>query len=155
MQMIATLGLVAMLAGQQTASAANVAQLTKQFQDLETTLMGAAQNKQSDAEADMVAPDFAWSVSFQGERNQVMNRSEWMKGGQNYDLNHFQIAMLTAHKFDNNVIVQFRLTADAKANPNVDLSGEYVITDLWRAKGSAWQLARRWVSRAVPKPKAK
>ena len=154
MQMIATLGLIAMLAGQHTPSAANVEQLTKQFQDLETRLMGAAQNKQSDAEADMVAPDFAWSVSFRGERNQVMSRSEWMKGGQNYDLNHFQVAMLTAQKFDNNVIVQFRLTADAKANPNVDLSGEYVITDLWRAKGSAWQLARRWVARDVTKPKA-
>ena len=154
MQIIAAMGLVALLAGQKTPSSASVAQLTQQFQELETTLMGAAQNKQSDAEAEMVADDFAWSVSFKGKNNQVMSRSEWMKGGQNYDLNHFQIAMLTAQKFDNNVIVQFRLTADAKANTNVDLSGEYVVTDLWRAKGSAWQLARRWVSRAVPKPKA-
>lgn len=154
MQMIAAIGLVALLAGPQAPSAESVAQLTKQFQDLETKLMGAAQNKQSDAEAEMVAPDFAWSVSFKGEKNQVMSRSEWMKGGQHYDLNHFQIAMLTAHKFDNNVVVQFRLTTDAKMNPDVDVSGEYVVTDLWRAKGSAWQLARRWVARAVDKPKA-
>ena len=114
MQMIAAAGLVALLAGQP--SSANVQALTKQFMELETTLMGAAKNRQSDAEEAMVAPDFAWSASFYGERNRVMNRSEWMKGGQHYDLNHFQIAMLTAQKFDNNVIVQFRLKAGSEHN---------------------------------------
>ena len=152
MQMIAAAGLVALLAGQP--SSANVQALTKQFMELETTLMGAAKNRQSDAEEAMVSPDFAWSASFYGERNRVMNRAEWMKGGQHYDLNHFQIAMLTAQKFDNNVIVQFRLKAEA-GSPAVDLSGEYVITDLWRAKGSSWLLARRWVTRALDKPQPK
>ena len=154
MQMLATLGLVAALAGPQAPSAATQEQLTKDFQALETKLMGAAQNKQMDVEEQLVAPDFAWSISFEGERNQVMSRSEWLKGVKHYDLKYFQIAHLTAQKFDDSVIVQFRLTTDAKANPNVDLSGEYVMTDAWRAKGSSWVLARRWVSRAVEKPKA-
>ena len=151
MQIIAAMGLVAMLA--QMPSSATVGQLTTQFQELETKLMGAAQNKQMDVKEELVASDFAYSVALSGEPNQVMSRSEWMQGVKHYDISHFQIAMLTAHKFDNSVIVQFRLTAEA-ASSNVDLSGEYVMTDLWRAKGSAWQLTRRWVSRAVPKPKA-
>ena len=154
MQIIAAMGLVALLAGQQTPSSASVQQLTKQFQALETTLMGASQNKQTDVKERLLAPDFAYSVSFRGQRNQVMSRSEWIQGVKHYDISHFQIAMLTAQKLDNNVIVQFRVTAEA-GSANVDLSGEYVMTDVWRAKGSTWQLARRWVSSAVPMPKAR
>jgi hypothetical protein len=126
---------------------------TSEFMALEAKLMGAAQLKNTAEEEALVSPDFAFSMALEGRPNYVLNRSEWIKGIRYYDLKNFSIGDLTAHPLDRNTVVtHFRLVRSAKMGKTVDMSGEFVMTDVWVKTKGQWQLLRRFVSRPAAVP---
>ena len=153
MPILTALVLLASTLGQQPEAA--MQKTTSEFRALETKLMGAAQLKNAAEGEALVSPDFAFSMALEGRPDYVLNRSEWLNGISYYDLKNFSIGDLTAHPFGNYVVTHFRLVRSAKMGKTVDMSGEFVVTDVWvKAKGQ-WQLVRRFVSRPAAVPAKK
>ena len=122
------------------------------FTALELKLLSAIQGQQVAVVEEMVSPDFAWALALEGRPNAVMSRSEWIRGGEYYDLASFDISGLTAQTFGKLTLVHFRYNL-AGTLGTASVTGGYVVTDLWEKGGSDWKLLRRFVSRAVPPPK--
>lgn len=150
MPILIAICLLAGALGQQPEAAAQ--KMTSEFLALEAKLMGAAQLKNVTEEETLVSPDFAFSMALEGRPNYVLNRSEWAQGVRYYDLKNFEISGLTAHPFGSSVVTHFRLVRSAKMGKTVDLSGEFVVTDVWVKTKGAWQLVRRFVSRPASDP---
>ena len=123
------------------------------FTALELKLLSAIQAKQVAIVDEMISPEFAWSLALEGRPNAVMSRSEWIKGGDYYDLSSFDISLLSAQTFGGLTLVHFRYNI-AGSLGTATVSGGYVVTDLWEKKKGDWKLLRRFVSRPVPPPKA-
>ena len=123
------------------------------FTALELKLLSAIQAKQVAIVDEMVSPEFAWSLALEGRPNAVMSRSEWIKGGDYYDLSSFDISLLSAQTFGGLTLVHFRYNI-AGSLGTATVSGGYVVTDLWEKKKGDSNLMRRFVSRPVPPPKA-
>lgn len=121
------------------------------FMALELKLLSAIQGKQVAAVEELVSPSFAWSLALEGRGNAVMSRSEWIKGGDYYDLGSFDVSHLSAQTFGKLTLVHFRYTI-AGSLGTADVTGGYVVTDLWEKDGRDWKLLRRFVSRPVPPP---
>ena len=125
---------------------------TAEFLALETKLMGSALlGNQAEVEA-LVSAEFAYNLALEGRSNYVLNRSEWFKGSRYYKLENFQISHLTAHVFATTAITNFKLVTSAQVGGNVDMSGAYVVTDVWTGGKGRWTLARRFVSRPAAIP---
>jgi hypothetical protein len=123
------------------------------FQALELKIMSAVAGNDVEALETLVAPGFAWALAFEGRSNAIMNRSEWIKGGQYVDLRSFDISRLVAETFDDLALVHFRLTGEARLGESSEMSGGYVVTDLWQREGKQWKLLRRFMSSPAPLPK--
>jgi len=135
-----------------TAAAATVEEDHAAFTALELKLLSAVQAKQVAIVDELVSPEFAWSLALEGRPNAVMSRSEWIKGGDYYDLGSFDISHLSAQTFGSLTLVHFRYTI-AGTLGTAGVSGGYVVTDLWEKDRGDWKLLRRFVSRPVPAPK--
>ena len=154
MPILTALVLLASTLGQQPEAA--MQKTTSEFSALELKLMGAAQLKNTAEEEALISPDFAFSMALEGRPNYVLNRSEWMNGISYYDLKNFSIGDLTAHPLDKSTVVtHFRLIRSAKMGQTVDMSGEFVMTDVWVKVKNQWQLYRRFVSRPAAVPTKK
>lgn len=136
-----------------TVPAATVEEDHAAFTALELKLLSAIQAKQVAIVDELISPNFAWSLALAGRGNAVMSRSEWISGGDYYDLASFDISHLSAQTFDKLTLVHFRYRI-AGTLGTAGVSGGYVVTDLWEKDGKDWKLLRRFVSRAVPPPKA-
>ena len=132
-------------------AAATVEEDQATFTALELKLLSAVQGKQLAVVDEMISPNFAWSLALEGRSNAVMSRSEWIRGGDYYDLASFDIGNLSAQTFGKLTLVHFRYTLSG-ALGTAEVSGGYVVTDLWEKDGKGWKLLRRFVSRPVPPP---
>ena len=136
-----------------TVPAATVEEDQAAFTALELKLLSAIQAKQVAVVDELISPNFAWSLALEGRPNAVMSRSEWIKGGDYYDLAAFDVSHLSAQTFGKLTLVHFRYSI-AGSLGTAAVSGGYVVTDLWEKDGKDWKLLRRFVSRPVPPPKA-
>jgi hypothetical protein len=144
--------LLCLLLAATTVPAATVEEDQATFTALELKLLSAVQGKQPEVVEELVSPSFAWSLALEGRANAVMSRSEWIKGGDYYDLGSFDVSNLSAQTFGKLTVVHFRYTI-AGSLGTADVTGGYVVTDLWEQDGKDWKLLRRFVSRPVPPPK--
>ncbi len=138
------------LAASQLPAAEHQTQAT--FQALELKVTTAVRANDVGALELLLSPGFAWAIAFEGRPNDVMGRSEWIKGGLYFDLKSFDIGGLTAETFGKLTLTHFRLTASAKLGESAEMTGGYVVTDLWEQKGKEWKLLRRFVSYPAPLP---
>jgi len=132
--------------------AATVEEDQAAFTALELKLLSAIQAKDVAAAEELLSPNFAWALALEGRPNAVMSRSEWVKGGDYYDLASFDISHLSAQTFGKLTVVNFRYTVSGKMG-TASVSGGYVVTDLWEKDGNDWKLLRRFVSRPAAVPK--
>jgi hypothetical protein len=146
--------LFALLAATALPAAATVEEDQATFTALELKLLSAIQARQAAGVDELISPNFAWSLALEGRPNAVMSRSEWIKGGDYYDLAAFDVSHLSAQTFGKLTVVNFRYTIKGTLG-TASVTGGYVVTDLWEKDGKDWKLLRRFVSRPVPPPKAK
>jgi hypothetical protein len=142
---VVTLGVTLSMAGGAEEAA------TAEFLALETKLLAAAQLRNDSVLDPMVSPDFAYSLALEGRSNYVLNRSEWFRGSEYYDLKQFQISRLTAHLLGKTALTSFRMETSTGVGGK-DMSGAYVVIDVWSGGPGRWRLVRRFVSRPVSVP---
>jgi hypothetical protein len=145
--------LVALLiaaAAQAPPSAAAVEATHKQFLDLETKLMGAVQLRTTETLEQLVSPRFGFSLMIEGRDPEVLNRSEWLRLTNLHSrLEGFEIRSVAAGAYEDHAMVRAQVTRKGAVGSK-DLSGEYVLVDLWAREDGAWRLRYRVVSRPVP-----
>jgi len=131
------------------APSADVEATQKQFQDLETKLMGAAQLRNAPMLETLVSPSFAFSLMIEGREPEVLNRSEWLKLTNVHSrLEGFELHSVAAGDFGDHAIVRAQVVRRGTVGSK-DLSGEYVLVDLWDTEDGAWRIRYRVVSRPV------
>lgn len=145
----ATVVLAATLPAQTPQYETDYVKLRQEFLERETKLMGAIQNKQHDVIESLLANDFSLTIALDGKPAQVFNYAEWMRTGEQYTLEHFQIQHLGVHMFFPVAIVNYRAMRTDQLGTAMKVSGEYVITDVWIARGKLWELRRRFLSSPV------
>ena len=147
--MIALAVLLIATSGQGAPTAATVEANRKQFLALETRLMAAVQQRTASVLEEMISPHFGFSLMIEGREPDVLNRSEWLRLTTVHSrLDGFEIRSLAAGVFDDHAIVRAQAVRRGAVG-TVDLSGEYVLVDLWAKEGKAWRLRYRVVSRPV------
>src|SRR5262245_1714650 len=81
---------------QSTPSAKAVEAENEQFLALETRVSGAVQMKNTAALDELLAKDFAFSLSLEGRAPEVLSRDEFLKASAYYTLTGFEIRHLAA-----------------------------------------------------------
>jgi hypothetical protein len=144
-----TLLALLLAAAVQAPSAATVEANQRQFQDLETRLMGAVQLRRADTLEQLVSPRFGFSVMIEGREPEVLNRSEWLRLTNVHGrLEGFEIRSVAAGAYGDLAMVRAQVTRRGAVGSR-DLSGEYVLVDLWAREGGAWKIRYRVVARPV------
>lgn len=144
---LAVLLIAAALQGAPTA--ATVEANHKQFLELETKLMGAVQLKNMSVLEEMLSAQYAFSLMIEGREPEVLNRSEWLRLTSAHSrLDGFEIRSLAAGVHGDHAIVRAQAVRKGAVGSR-DLSGEFVLVDMWGKEGGAWKLRYRVVSRPV------
>jgi hypothetical protein len=134
----------------QASSSTAVQAENEQFLALETRVSGAIQMKNTAALDELLAKDFAFSLSLEGKPPEVMSRDEFLKAPAFYTLTGFEIRHLSARLFGDTAVVRLQPTRQATVGTTVDRSGEFAVVDLWTRDGKAWKLSARYVARPDP-----
>ena len=147
--MTTLLAIVLAAAAQAPPSAAAVEANQKQFQDLETKLMGAIQLRQADTLEQLVSPRFGFSVMIEGREPEVLSRSEWLRlTNVHSKLDGFELRAVAAGTYGDLAMVRAQVTRKGTVGAK-DLSGEYVLVDLWNKEDGTWRIRYRLVARPV------
>jgi len=142
--------LVALLiaaAAQAPPSATVVEATQKQFRDLETKLMGAVQLRTAATLEQLVSPRFGFSLMIEGREPEVLSRSEWLRLTNAHSrLEGFEIRSVAAGISGDHAFVRVQVVRKGTVGSK-DLSGEYVLVDLWAREQGAWKIRYRVVAR--------
>ena len=123
---------------------------SKQFLELETKLMGAAQLKNAQTLEALVAPTFGFSLMIEGREPEVLSRSEWLRLTNVYSrLEGFELRSVATGVFGDHAVVRAQVLRKGTVGSK-DLSGEYVLVDLWDKQDGTWKIRYRVVARPVP-----
>jgi hypothetical protein len=121
----------------------------KQFLDLETRLMGAVQLRTAATLEELVSPLFGFSLMIGGREPEVLNRAEWLRFTNVHSrLEGFEIRSVAAGTSGDHAFVRAQVARRGGVGSK-DLSGEYVLVDLWAKEKGAWKLRYRVVARPV------
>ncbi len=143
------LAVLVAVAVQAPPSAATVEANQKQFQDLETKLMGAVQLRRADTLEQLVSPRFGFSVMIEGREPEVLSRSEWLRlANEHSRLEGFEIRSVAAGTYGDLAMVRAQVTRRGTVGGK-DLSGEYVLLDLWGREDGVWKIRYRVLARPV------
>jgi hypothetical protein len=146
---LALAGLAAARFASAQQTAAQVEANDAQFLKLTTEVQGAVQAKDVAALDRMFAKDFAFSMFVEGKRPQVLNRDEFLKLGELYTLERFELKNLAARVFGSVAVVRFQSLRAATLGPT-DRSGEFAVVDTWVKQGDTWRLSIRYLGRPDP-----
>jgi hypothetical protein len=132
------------------AGSADVEATQKQFTDLEAKLMGAVQLRNPQTLDALLSPSFGYSLMIEGREPEVLNRAEWLRLTNDYArLEGFEIRSVAAGDIGDHAIVRVQMVRKGMVGTK-DLSGEFVLVDLWEKEGGTWKIRYRVVSRPVP-----
>ncbi len=147
--MTTLLALLIAAAAQAPPSAEAVEANRKQFLDLETKLMGAVQLRRADTLEQVVSPLFGFSVMIEGREPEVLSRSEWLRFTNVHSrLEGFEIRSVAAGTSGDHAFVRVQAVRKGTVGSK-DLSGEYVLVDLWAKDKGAWKIRYRVVARPL------
>ena len=147
--MTTLLALLIAAAAQAPPSAETIEANQKQFLDLETKLMGAVQLRRADTLEQVVSPLFGFSVMIEGREPQVLSRSEWLRFTNVHSrLEGFEIRSVAAGTSGDHAFVRVQAVRKGTVGSK-DLSGEYVLVDLWAKEKGAWKIRYRVVARPL------
>jgi ketosteroid isomerase-like protein len=118
------------------------------FLSLETQLSKAIQAKDVPALDALLAKDFAFSVFFENQAPEVLNRNEWLNTSKHYTLSGFEIQFLAARVFGDVAVVRYQPRQSAAlGSAGIERSGEFAVVDVWTKQGGDWKLSSRHLSR--------
>ena len=105
--------------------------------DAERRLADALRRKDYDALESFLAPEYAL-VSRMG----VMPREQWLGVARDYTVNEFRFDESDVHVYGDAAVVRLRYWQDARLRGQ-DLTGTFLLTDVWVRDDAAWKIVSR------------
>jgi len=147
--MTAPIALLIAALAQAGPSSADVEATNKQFLDLENKLMGAAQLRNAQSLEQLVSSRFGFSLMIEGREPEVLTRNEWLRLTNVHSrLEGYELRSVAAGASGDQAMVRAQVVRKGSVGSK-DLSGEYVLVDLWAKEDGAWKIRYRVVARPV------
>ena len=147
--MTAPIALLIAALAQAGPSSADVEATNKQFLELENKLMGAAQLRNAETLEQLLSSRFGFSLMMEGREPEVLTRAEWLRFTNVHSrLEGYELRSVAAGASGDQAMVRAQVVRKGSVGSK-DLSGEYVLVDLWAKEDGAWKIRYRVVARPV------
>jgi hypothetical protein len=107
-----------------------------------------------DSAASILAPEYELVIGVEGQSLQVISRELWLSVLPRYVIHSHDITDMHVSIWDNLAVVTLAITQAAEPLNDRDISGNFLITDIWVLRHEKWLVAERHSSRqenaAVP-----
>ncbi len=97
--------------------------------------------------ASFLAPEFKLIVGVESQSLQVIPRELWLSALPRYVINGHEITDMHVSIWNDLAVTTLTITQDAEPLNNRDISGSFLITDIWVRRNEKWLVAERHSSR--------
>ena len=100
-----------------------------------------------DSAASFMAPEFKLVIGVEGQSLQVVPRDLWLSVLPRYVIHGHEITDMHVSIWNDLAIVTLAITQAAEPLNDRDISGDFLITDVWAHRNEKWLVAERHSSR--------
>ena len=100
-----------------------------------------------DSAASSLAPEFKLIIGVEGQSLQVIPRELWLSVLPRYVIHGHRITDMHVSIWNDLAVVTLAITQDAEPLNDRDISGNFLITDIWVLRNDKWLVAERHSSR--------
>jgi hypothetical protein len=100
-----------------------------------------------DSAASILAPEYKLVIGVEGQSLQVISRELWLSVLPRYVIHSHDITDMHVSIWDNLAVVTLAITQAAEPLNDRDISGNFLITDIWVLRNEKWLVAERHSSR--------
>ena len=124
------------------------------IKDSERLWNAAILRRNVDDAAEFMASEFRLVIGVEGQSLQVVSRELWLSALPRYVIHNHEITDMHISVWDNLAVSTLTITQNAEPLNDREISGNFLITDIWILRNGKWQVAERHSSRqekaAVP-----
>ena len=100
-----------------------------------------------DSAADFLAPEFRLVIGVEGQSLQVISRELWLSALPRYVIHGHSITDIHVSVWNDLAVTTLAITQAAEPLNDRDISGNFLITDIWVLRNGKWLVAERHSSR--------
>ena len=100
-----------------------------------------------DSAASILAPEYKLVIGVEGQPLQVISRELWLSVLPRYVIHSHDITDMHVSIWDNLAVATLAITQAAEPLNDRDISGNFLITDIWVLRNEKWLVAERHSSR--------
>src|SRR5271168_1625074 len=100
-----------------------------------------------DSAASFLAPEYKLVIGVEGQSLQVIPRELWLSVLPRYVIHGHRITDMHVSIWNDLAVVTLAITQDAEPLNERDISGDFLITDIWVLRNEKWLVAERHSSR--------
>ncbi len=100
-----------------------------------------------DSAADFLAPEFRLIIGVEAQSLQVISRELWLSALPRYVIHSHQITDMHVSVWNELAVTALAITQAAEPLNNRDISGNFLITDIWVLRNGKWLVSERHSSR--------
>lgn len=100
-----------------------------------------------DSAASFQAPEYRLVIGVEGQPLQVVRRELWLSVLPRYVIREHKITDMHVSIWNGVAVATLAITQDAEPLNGRDISGKFLITDIWVLRDGKWQIAERHSSR--------
>ena len=100
-----------------------------------------------DSAASFLAPEYKLVIGVEGQSLQVIPRELWLSVLPRYVIHSHEITNMHVSIWNDLAVATLAITQDAEPLNDRDISGNFLITDIWVLRNKKWLVAERHSSR--------
>ena len=100
-----------------------------------------------DSAADFLAPEYRLVIGVEGQSLQVIPRELWLSALPRYVIHGHEITDMHVSVWNDLAVATLAITQAAEPLNGRDISGNFLITDIWVLRNGKWLVAERHSSR--------
>jgi len=100
-----------------------------------------------DSAASILAPEYQLVIGVEGQSLQVIPRALWLSALPRYVIHSHQITDMHVSIWNDVAVATLAITQAAEPLNDRDISGNFMITDIWVLRNEKWLVAERHSSR--------
>jgi hypothetical protein len=121
--------------------------MVAEIENMERLWNDAILRRDVDSAANILAPEYKLVIGAEGQSLQVIPRELWLSVLPRYVIHSHQITDMHVSLWNDLAVVTLAMTQDAEPMNGRDISGNFLITDIWVLRNEKWLVAERHSSR--------
>jgi hypothetical protein len=120
---------------------------TVNVENAERSWNDAISRRDVDSAAKYLASEFRLIIGVEGQSLQVVSRELWLSALPRYVIHRHEIRDMHVSVWNDLAVTTLAITQDAEPLNDRDISGNFLITDIWVLRNGKWLIAERHSSR--------